>query len=257
MTYLKFCLGAGCLLLSSPALAMSEGQGWFVRAGAGLGEPDFHSTMTVNNGSGFPAPLNNDVYSTRKKTATTVNLAAGYRWARQQTWLPVLSAGLTYQHLFSNEINGTITQYSLPQFANYRYTWAVESEVLAIFARANLRQYQRFLPYLDGSIGSAWNTASHYRETAFSGVTPRISPMFRHHTATDFTYSLGAGIDVVLTDKIMLSFGYEFRDWGTLTSKSGELTWSQEQLNAGHYRTHSGLITVTYLFGQSTAPLLK
>lgn len=255
MTYLKFYLGAGCLL--SGSLAMADSQGWFVRAGAGLGEPDFHSTMTVNNGSGFPAPLNNDVYSTSKKTAATVDLATGYRWSRQQTWLPVLSAGLTYQHLFSNEINGTITQYALPQFANYQYTWAVESEVLAIFARANLSQYQRFLPYLEGSIGSAWTTASHYRETAVSGVTPRVSPMFRRHTATEFTYSLGAGIDVVLTEKIMLSLGYEFRDWGSLTSKSGELTWSQEHLNAGHYRTHSGLIRVTYLFGQSPAPLSK
>ncbi|KTC96140.1 outer membrane protein [Legionella erythra] len=261
MKYITCCLGAGCLFLTSPLLATPdagfEGRGWFVRAGLGLGEPDFNRTMAIDNGSGFPSPLHVDLYSTSKKTATSVNLAAGYNWHRRQIGLPAVSVGLNYQHLFSNDINGTITQYSLPQFTNYRYTWAVESEVLALFARTNLIQYQRLLPYFEGSIGSAWNTASHYRETPFSGVTPRTSPWFRNHTSTHFTYSLGAGLDFTLTEKITVSLGYEFRDWGTVTSKSGELTWSQEQLNAGHYRTHSGLLSLTYLFGQPPVYLSK
>lgn len=254
-------LSVGCGLLFAALLVQSgyaeDGHGWFVRAGVSLGEPEFHDTLHVNNGSGFPPPLNHDAYSTRKDNAATASLVAGYRWIREQSRFPIIGLGFNYLHLFSNDIHGDITQYSLPQFKNYRYTWAVESDVLAVVARINLMPYQRLLPYVEGGLGMAWNTASDYRETALAGVTPRITPGFRDKAWTHATYSLGAGVDFILTPKITLSLGYEFRDWGPMASRPGELTWSGERLYAGHYRTQSGLLGVTYLFGQPGPSLSK
>lgn len=228
---------------------------WYVGMNAGLIQTKMSkANLTVPNGSDFPPPENVDQYSLKQHRPAIVDLQAGRRWQRNQPWLPSYAIGFRYQHLFTKNIEGTVTQYSLPEFTNYNYRWGVGADTLSLYSKINVVQYARFMPYVDLGIGVSNTQSKTYDETALGDVTPRFSPDYAAKRKAQLTYNLGAGLDFILTPNILISAGYAYQSFGKLSSGAGQgPDWSGTHLSLGHLNTNAGLIGFTYLF-ETTKP---
>ena len=225
---------------------------WFVAANVGAMRTSTKNRMTVQNDSGFPPPSDVDQYSvTTQPKPVVLDFRAGRRWQRDEQWLPAYALALRYQHLFTSNVKGNVTQYSLPEFDNYYYHWGVGADIVSLYSKINLTQYGRVMPYVDAGLGVSLNHSLSYREKAFTGVTPRISPAFGSGTSTELSYNVGAGVDIVLTPKLLASIGYDYQQFGNMSSGNGQSTWSREHLSLGTPTSNMALLGITYLIDDS------
>lgn len=220
---------------------------WYFRAEGGGASPSFASSMTVDNGSNYPSPYNVDVYTTSKQNQGILALSAGKRWKAYLPFLDRVSLGLRYQHFFKRNMGGTITQYSMPQFLNYTYSWDISANTFTADTKLNLIERYHFSPYINGGLGLSLNQTQAFNEVAIPPVTPRYSPAFQNMTKGQFTYHVGAGLDYQLKEQWLISLGYEFQQLGTMSSAAGLSTWSGEKLSLGQYKANVALIGLTYL----------
>ncbi|WP_298624256.1 outer membrane beta-barrel protein [uncultured Legionella sp.] len=224
---------------------------WYLGVDVGAAYTNTPDYMTVDNGSEFPFPEHLDQYSLRLKNMTQLGLQAGYRWKRNERWMPACSLGLRYQHLFKKNTEGSIMQYSLPDFKNYSYRWGISADVLSLYSKVNLATFGRVMPYVDAGIGVSFNHGRHYSETAYPDITPRISPNFRTNTLHQLSYNVGLGLDILLTQQLLLYVGYDFQSFGRMQSDNGVSTWNTERLSLGTFKTNTGLIGLTYILDGS------
>lgn len=236
--------------IARPQFRPNFGGKWFVGAELGFLHPLKNNVMRINNGSFYPEPLNVDEYSVSRPDQTLLAFLVGQQWGRSDKWFPAYELALKYQHIFPQTINGSITQYSMPEFKNYEYTWDVGAEVLSLYSKLDLVKVGRIMPYIDAGLGISFNRSLGYQEAAYAGVTPRVSPAFSSHTDENFAYNVGAGVDVILTSKVIMSMGYEYQFFGQMVSGSGLSTWSGEKLNLGDLSTNSVTIGITYLIDE-------
>ncbi len=227
----------------------TQGQ-WLISGDVGAIWPEINTTMWVNNGSGFPTSGNFDQYSANSDhEEVMLAAAAGYRWTQHlQPWLPAVELALRYQYLFPQNITGSVTEYSLPNYQNYTYNWKANANVISAYTKLDLMQYQRAMVYFDLGLGAAFVHAYNYQETALAGVNARVSPAFADRTTTQFSYNVGAGVDVSLYPELIFSVGYEYQSFGGIESGSGQDTWSADQLSIGRFGFNTVLISLTYLF---------
>lgn len=247
--WVVFGIFSSLALASSSSLSKREARPWFVGAALGWAWPSFSKSHTsVLNGSSQPAPANSDAYSmSTPNSAADVSLFAGYRWMREARWFPLYSLALRYQYLASFKMNGTVQQYSLPDFSNYHYQVQGNSSIFTVQAKANIYEYRSFSPYVSLGLGVAFNTMGDYKETAVSGVTPRISPAYRSKTSSDVAYNLGAGLDYFVRPNVTVSLGYEFAVLGNVQTGNGTgEDWTDASLKFGRLSTHTVLLSVAY-----------
>jgi opacity protein-like surface antigen len=226
---------------------------WYIAGDLGVWAPLVDNTMTVNNGTGFPAPADLDSYSTNTRWGGTIGLGGGYRWARDERWLPAVSVGLRYEHLFATNIGQQITQFSAPEFTNYNYTLNIASDVLLFATKINLVQIGQFSPFINGGVGISFNRVSNYSETPLADVTARDGAGFANNSSHGFAYSIGAGLDWQVQSQLIMSLNYEFQGLGSINTKSGVNTWSATHLHSGTYQSNNVLLTMSYLFDKQTA----
>jgi len=227
---------------------------WFSFAAIGGQGPQFDSAMHVNNGSSFTTPYNQDSYTVNHDTfQPMVAVFVGKRWKRDSAWLPAYALGVRYESLFTTTVHGSISQYSLPEFTNYDYTWNIVSNLLFASAKVNIYHYKQLLPYVAAGIGGAFNRMSNYEEKALPGVTPRYTPGFQDSTKTQLAYHLGVGLDVQLTQGMLVSLAYQYMNLGHIKSGYGTNTWSNQLLDLGSYRSNGLFLGATYLFPQHNA----
>lgn len=219
---------------------------WYVSASLGGQRAKAISQMLVPNGSDFPAPYENDIYTTRTPSAMLAGVGAGYRLT--STRFPAVWFGVEYLHQFDSQVGKEIIQYSSPEFTNYNYRWNVESDLYLLSSKLNLVRMSRLMPYVKASAGVAINRANGYIETALSNVTPRISPAFGAHTKSDFTYRFGAGFDWNLKKNWLMSLGYEYADLGSFSSTNGIGTWSGASLASNQLTSNAVVAGVSYLY---------
>jgi len=230
-------------------LSIFYAKGWFVGASAGLVWPQLgESNTSVLNGNDAQAPYNSDLYSIDKTPGSTNDwsLYAGYRWDRSQQILPHYSVALRYEHLSRFKIEGTVDQYSLPDFVNYNYHLYGSSNIFSAQGKVDLYDFHSFDPYLTLGLGTANTTVEGYKESPYSGIDARISPGYQNNSASHFTYSLGLGLDYFITPKITASLGYEYADLGNVKSGDGTSTWSGSSLSFGRLTTNTVLLSVFY-----------
>lgn len=231
----------------APSTSNETTKNWYIASDVGLLQTTENHALTVANNSGFQSPQNVDQYSQNHHEPVMWDVKLGRQWTREESWLPRGSLALRYQYLFPSNMNGTVTQYSLPTYKNYYYTWGVSSNVLSGYAKLALIHKSRFLPYVDAGVGGSFNQAQHYQEQAVGDVTPRVSPGFRSQSNTALTYNVGAGIDFEITNQWLLTLGYDYQSFGSINSGNGQGTWASQKLSLGNYASNMGLIGLTYL----------
>lgn len=224
---------------------------WFIRGDAGIIWPQIHNSAKVTNGSGFIAPLDVDYYSViAANNHGQLAAATGYQWQRESQFFPAFALGLHYQHIFSKEYAGAIMLYSLPEFTNYSYNFALQADTLSIFSKINFWQYERVQPYAEGGLGFSRNRTNRYLESAYAGVIPRVSPAYANNVETNFAYNLGLGLDFLLTDAISFSVAYNYQSLGAVRTGSGRSQWTSKRLDIGNWSVDNAYISLTF-YGDS------
>ena len=235
-----------------PLIVSANDSSWLLSLGVG-GQQSQWNASSVNNGSLFPLPYSQDRFSSSSSsTKALISLFAGKSWQRDQPWLPAYSLGVLYQSLFSSPLQGSITQYSLPEFTNYRYQAQASSNLVLASGKWDLYRYHQALPYVTAGLGAAFNRFNGYQETALPGVTPRLSPGFADNSNSRFAYQLGAGVDYEVNPQLMLTVGYQYLNLGRLDSGPGTSSWSSQALGFGSYRSNAVLFGLSYSFDVSS-----
>jgi len=249
---LVLCL-AFCSLLTTTAFAslatkLFHNNNWFVGASLGTARPSIDKSTTVPNGSSQPSPYNVDLYNIDQPGSSNAwSVLFGYRWLRDSLFFPMYSIALRYQSLHNFTVNGTIEQYSLPNFTNYNYGADVSAQTWTLQAKLDLYKCRLFAPFLSFGVGKALDKFSGYDESAVSGITPRVSPAFASETNTHTTVNAGFGVDYFLNKQFTFSLAYEYDDFGTI--RSAEATgndWYGEKLSFGKLTTDTISLGAVY-----------
>lgn len=224
-------------------------QRWYINGLVGSQFNNISSSTTVNNGSGFPPPYSQDIYSAQSPDASLLlGIGLGRYFELEHPWVKVASIGIQYQYFFANNINGNITQFSLPEFTNYQYTWPLATNIIVANGKLNFKDYKKFSPYFSLGLGGVLHQSDGYTESAYSNVTPRISPNFSSSSNAQFAYLIGVGLDYPIGKQFILSAGYQYSGLGKVQSGKGEGSWSGETLNFGSYASNAFVFSTTYLF---------
>lgn len=230
-------------------MALTKPSRWYLNGQVGGQFSQFASSTTVNNGSGFPTPYNQDIYSASSSDgALLLGAGLGRRFEWDNPWLTATSLGIHYQYFFSRDIQGEITEFSLPQFKNYSYSIPVASNIIFGQAKFHFRDYRKFAPYVSVGLGGVISKADGYKETAYANITPRISPDFSIADDAQFAYLAGVGIDYPLASQFILSAGYQFSGLGQAKTAHGQGSWSGESLDFGNLYSNAFVFGMTYLF---------
>lgn len=221
---------------------------WYISVDGGIFKPSVSSTILINNGSGFDAPHDVDRYSTTASNSALIALAAGRYWERENMWFPGYYLGLRYQHLFNHDVDGSIMQYSLPAFSNYRDSWSISSNTLLAYTKLEIAKAGPIRPYVNGGIGISINQFGAYTEYGEPSITIRTSPAFASRNKAAFAYDVGCGLNFNMNANIVFSVGYDYQNIGTTTSGPGRTTWSGERLKQGGINGNSIVLGATFLF---------
>lgn len=224
---------------------------WYLNGQVGGQFANINSSTTVNNGSGFASPNDQDLYSAQPKDgALLLGIGAGKRYELTHEWMKAVSLGLQYQYFYESNISGQVTEFSLPEFENYSYEWPLGSNLILANAKFNFRDYKQFSPYFSVGLGGVIQENSGYTEAAYSGVTARISPNYANNNSSRFAYILGVGLDYPIDNHMIFSAGYQYSDLGQIKSGYGQGSWSNERLSFGNYTSNAFVFSATYLFDQ-------
>lgn len=224
-------------------------QHWYINGLVGSQFSGISSSTTVNNGSGFPAPYNQDIYSAQSPDASVLlGIGLGRYFELDHAWIKKAAIGIQYQYFFANNITGSITQFSMPEFNNYQYTWPLATNIIVASGKLNFKEFKQFSPYFSLGLGGVLHQSDGYNETAYPDVTPRISPDFSSSSNAQFAYLIGAGVDYPIGKQFIMSVGYQYSGLGNAQSGPGTGSWSGEQLNFGNYYSNAFVFSTTYLF---------
>jgi len=154
--------------------------------------------------------------------------------------------GLAVAAASNTRLSGSIWDDADPQFNNYVYRYHIQHTHIAVKGKLLAEKGYWLTPWVSGSVGVGFNRAHAFENTPTIFET-FPNPNFASHTKTDFTYTLGAGVQRALSAHWQAGVGYEFSDWG-----QSQLGRAQGQtLNSGlalhHLYTNGVLFNLTYL----------
>ena len=191
---------------------------WYLGVGGGATFPNVNQSAFVPGGVGWPA----DRYM--KHTTDTVPLVSflgGYTWARYEDWFPFYTLGANYSYAFTSKVHGIIHQVPMPAFNDYSYTYSIQRQSLMALFKADIYRFKTFMPYVVVSGGLSRNKATHYTEQAFPGIPPRVSPGYGSANDIYGAYTVGAGLDYILTNHVWASLEYSYGDYGYVSTGKG------------------------------------
>ncbi len=240
--FLFFCL------FSSTANAAGN---WFLGAGAGAAFLTVDNHQFISAGPDWP---DDTMHNTNVDASGLLALEGGYQWIHNNKWLPFYSLALSYMYGFPARVNGQVEQYSLPEFTNYNYQFKIKTQTLLAEFKADIYQWQRWMPFLLAGAGVSFNNAGNYTEQPLSGVTPRVSPGFSNHTTSWFSYTVGAGLDYIIQKNIWMSLIYQYNNLGQVQTGTGvdattltDTNYDTDRLKT-HIKSNTVMLSVTYLF---------
>ncbi|MGA2655083.1 MAG: outer membrane beta-barrel protein [Gammaproteobacteria bacterium] len=147
---------------------------------------------------------------------------------------------------------GTLVQgFNENSLAYYDYNYQITARQILAETKVLGQWYDFLRPYVSVGIGVGINTAE-----SFSVDYPEdlaMTPVYYgDHTISSFTYNLGLGVDVELTEYLRFGVGYRFTDFGEVGLSHGEYdlaepTASHENLSQDHFYVQEILFQVTLL----------
>ncbi|WP_298624145.1 porin family protein [uncultured Legionella sp.] len=147
------------------------------------------------------------------------------------------------------KISGSIWDFDDLRFNNYRYSYTVQPNRIAIGGKLLETTNSLYKPWVNASIGVSVNRATNYQviPTECEAIVLPQSNLSSHST-TSFSYSIGAGIQRIVTPNVQVGLGYEFTDWGkNQLAAAPAQPANQKGLMLNHFYTNGLLLNVTWL----------
>ncbi|KTD04693.1 hypothetical protein OQJ19_07700 [Fluoribacter gormanii] len=141
-------------------------------------------------------------------------------------------------------LSGTVSVDGVPDV--YTYSYKV-SHVRAEFKGKLIAcGFQTIQPYLSGSFGVGWNHAHDWLPTT---IDPVLYPTYWFSTASTvaFSYTVGLGVQKMLTPNWQVGVGAEFADWGK-NYLGGDSATLDKGPGMPHLYTTELLFSVGYMF---------
>ncbi|ARB92894.1 outer membrane protein [Legionella longbeachae] len=141
-------------------------------------------------------------------------------------------------------LSGVVNVNGIPNV--YAYQYRVSHVRAEMKGKLIANGFQTVQPYLSGSFGVGWNHSHDYSSTT---IDPVLFPTYWFGTSSvvAFSYTLGAGIQKMLTPNWQVGVGAEFADWG-----KNYLGGDGATLNQGpgmpHLYTTELLFSLSYMF---------
>lgn len=159
-----------------------------------------------------------------------------------------MDLGLGYYQPFAFVGSGTLAQGMDPistDFFNYLYK--VKSQQLLAEGKFLWRFRERIRPYVLLGLGAAFNQAYDYEVHYNHSLT--FTPLFSNNTTTQFSYSLGVGVDMDITKHWRFGLGYRFSDLGRAGLGSGviDTTPVSDSLSQSHLYANEGVLQLSYI----------
>lgn len=153
--------------------------------------------------------------------------------------------GLAFAVTSQAEIKGETWDDANPLFNNFVYHHKLEHKHIAIKGKLLTEIAHRLLPWLSASFGLGFNEASSFESTPIIFEALPNAP-FSSKTKNTFTYTLGIGLQKIISDHIQVGVGYEFSDWGKseLGPADGQLLDTGLSLN--NFYTNGIIFNITY-----------
>ncbi len=132
--------------------------------------------------------------------------------------------GVEYSYFGAVNVNGVHTVGIEPGTSTlYTYGYNYQTQQVLASAKLLATAYQIYHPYVSAGIGAAFNKMSHYRALAAEVGSLNLTPGFSGHTESDFSYSVGAGIDVDVNQNFRVGLGYRFSGFGDASLTHGAI----------------------------------
>ena len=218
------------MLASSYIVTLSGGQVW---------ESD-GQTQTLNLAPGIEK-----TYTANQPTNT---LAVGELFLGIQR--PLMQnlqgqAGFAFVMTGDATLSGNIWDDADPVFNNYTYKYNVKHSHVALKGKLLGDWGWPVMPWISGSVGVGINRASDFTNspTIYEAV-PNAN--FSSNTITSFTYTLGIGMQRLLTENWQAGIGYEFADWGKSQLGAAAGQTSENGLSLTHLYTNGVMLNLTY-----------
>lgn len=220
---------------------------WFIGFGAGWMSP-FGTDQTNFSPSGIPGFPYDAYVVNNTKTSTQISAFAGYQWRRDSEWIPATSLSFEYIYTFPLSLDGDILVNNLQDSRNFNYKYDISQQIPMAKLKLDLYRWQKFMPYVSGGIGVAFNRVYNYSQNAIPGATLMIKRFgYTSTTTSQFAGSVGAGIDYWINYNSQISLGYELAYYGKARTGGGQGPLNGTRLET-NFNSNAVVLKGTYFF---------
>lgn len=198
-----------------------------------------------NNQLLFLTPSIEKYYESSNSTSTLFDgeFFLGIQQTLSQAWQGQL--GIAVAATSQADLSGLIWDDADPEFINYQYDYKLQHTHLALKGKLLLDKGFSFLPWVSASVGVGFNRAYSYTNTPLIfEASPNSN--FTSNTETSFTYTVGLGVQKVLSNHWQAGIGYEFADWGKNRLGAAYDQTSGAGLSSNNFYTNGLLFNITY-----------
>ncbi|MFA6038182.1 MAG: outer membrane beta-barrel protein [Legionellales bacterium] len=162
-----------------------------------------------------------------------------------------LQLGVSYYQTASYDADGTLAQgFNSNSMAYYDYNYEIIARQILIESKLLTQWHEDYRPYISLGLGAGINTAQEFSIDYLPSMA--MTHIYEDHTTTSFTYNVGIGVDVDLTDYLRLGVGYRFTDFGQVELGQGaydqfEPTSISETLTQDHFYVQEILVQLTII----------
>jgi hypothetical protein len=167
----------------------------------------------------------------------------------QRPFLPIgfVQLGLAIVATNAAQLQGDIWETADPLFDNFSYQYKITHSHLAIKTKWLFNHWSNtVLPYLSASIGVARNKSYDFSmQPLIFEVLP--GPGFQAKQKMALTYTMGLGLQKILSKHWQLGVGYEFSDWGASSLNRMPGQTIDSGLYLAHLYSHQLQCNITFL----------
>ena len=181
-------------------------------------------------------------YNTNTTTAASGELFFGLQRVAFDNVIGQLGLGIA--GMTDVSVTGDVDFTGVPNV--YSYAYKVNNFRIDLKGKLIANYFQPVQPYVSGSIGVGFNNAHDY-------IPVLNNPFFTEplwytsHTAVAFSYTLGAGVQAMLTPHWQVGVGYQFGDLGK-SFLYGDDVYLAKGLKLTHLYTNEVLFSLGYVF---------
>jgi opacity protein-like surface antigen len=209
----------------------------------GINSSHFRTAQNVT----LLAPFHDTFTGSNTDNENFIGLFLGYESPLYQGILWQL--GVSYYHTNPLLAEGRILQFADPAFSNISYQEKITNNRIMLETKllATIQKFMIFHPYVSVGAGRATNTAGSYTETPVAPYVVVHPESFGGHRTTSFTYAIGIGIDMELSENVRVGIGYRYAQLGNAQSGLMPNQDSKTVLKFNNQRSNEFLLTVSFL----------